>query len=777
MVSAADFLGALGDVLGRPLDDEKRAIVISSPRAPLIVAAGPGTGKTTAITSRALKFVFVDRVDPGRLLLSTFTKKAAAELRSRLLGWGVAVREVLLARITEEDDRSFLSELDINRFITGTLDSLAEQLLDRYRDFETVPPVVLDEFVANSVLLRDGLFANRLYEDQDLADFAASHGRAVVPRLGRPTVADLTTFARVYVDRINHDLIDLADFAGLGPGPAAISRVIEQYQTGLAVLGQGVTDFSLLERLLLDRIRAGALNNFASELDGIFVDEFQDTNPLQEAIYYELGQRVGGRLTVVGDDDQSLYRFRGGTVELFRAAATRMEAAFGIRPDVRYLVNNYRAPRRPVDFTQDFIEADPDFQSSRIAQKPRVVSANQQDGLPILGVFRQDLGSLAQELSRVLDQLVNRRGLNLQTTDGVIQIRMADAGMPGDCAYIAHSVRDWTRSFMGQPPRPRLPFMLRQALQTLENPIQCFNPRGEDISKVEEIERLGGLMLECLDPGEIYVSPDLPLEVVQTVGRWRQVARAFVQTNPQPNQPTNLEQFVRSWAGRTPQTNGVRWPADLPLIDLFYQLLTWFPSLQDDPEKQVYLEVMARALTQSARVTKFQSRVVFDPPGLEPPSIKEAIRTIFVPLAAGSLELNEDIVESLPRTAVNFLTVHQAKGLEYPVVIVDVAAHFLTNHQAHRRLRFPEEIDEVYRVEDLTRPVGALRDVPFGTARDRAFDDLVRLYYVAYSRPQSLLILAGVDPARPSGKIRNVALGWTRTGVSSWRTNTPFVYI
>jgi DNA helicase II / ATP-dependent DNA helicase PcrA len=266
MISEAQFLAALRDVIGRPLDDEQRAVVLSSRLTPLIVVAGPGTGKTTAITSRALKFVFVDRLDPGCLLLTTFTKKAAMELRSRLLGWGVAVREVLLERVTQEDDRSFLSELDINRFVTGTLDSLAEQFLDRYRDFETVPPVVLDEFVANSVLLRDGLFANRLYEDQDLANFAASQGRAINPRLGRPTVDDLKSFARVYADRLNHDLIDLRDFAELGPGPAAMSRVIEQYRNGLTALGEGVTDFSLLERMLLDRIRAGALNDFTSEL-------------------------------------------------------------------------------------------------------------------------------------------------------------------------------------------------------------------------------------------------------------------------------------------------------------------------------------------------------------------------------------------------------------------------------------------------------------------------------------------------------------------------------
>ncbi|MCK4815898.1 UvrD-helicase domain-containing protein, partial [bacterium] len=48
----------------------------------------------------------------------------------------------------------------------------------------------------------------------------------------------------------------------------------------------------------------------------LLVDEYQDTNPIQEEIYFTIASRIGNNICVVGDDDQSLYRFRGGTVEL-----------------------------------------------------------------------------------------------------------------------------------------------------------------------------------------------------------------------------------------------------------------------------------------------------------------------------------------------------------------------------------------------------------------------------------------------------------------------------
>src|SRR5713101_2011972 len=76
--------------LGKPLDDDpdQEAAVAAPVNQSLQLIAGPGTGKTTSLTLRVLKLVFVDGVPPLSIVATTFTKKAAGELRSRILGWG-----------------------------------------------------------------------------------------------------------------------------------------------------------------------------------------------------------------------------------------------------------------------------------------------------------------------------------------------------------------------------------------------------------------------------------------------------------------------------------------------------------------------------------------------------------------------------------------------------------------------------------------------------------------------------------------------------------------
>ena len=92
--------------------------------------------------------------------------------------------------------------------------------------------------------------------------------------------------------------------------------------------------------------------------------------------------------------------------------------------------------------------------------------------------------------------------------------------------------------------------------------------------------------------------------------------------------------------------------------------------------------------------------------------------------------------------------------------------------QSRGHLRFPGEVSNVVRAENdveafLATPLRGHRD-----GLDRTFDDLVRLYYVAFSRPQSVLMLVGNEAGLrygPQREVRNVALGWHRNGFWPWR--------
>lgn len=191
--------------------------------------------------------------------------------------------------------------------------------------------------------------------------------------------------------------------------------------------------------------------------------------------------------------------------------------------------------------------------------------------------------------------------------------------------------------------------------------------------------------------------------------------------------------------------------------------------MQDDIEGLVYLEAITRTITQAALFCDFRASIVCDRNNqdLEQASIREAIRKIFVPIALGAIDINEDLLETLPRDRVNIMSIHQAKGLEFPLVIVDIGSEFRTDHPKQRFKRYPVSGGETCTIENDLRPYSPL-GISDRSPRDRAFDDLIRQYFVAFSRAQDILVLVGLNSVL-ARSIPNVALGWDRNRNWQWR--------
>ncbi|MEV5897068.1 ATP-dependent helicase [Nonomuraea fuscirosea] len=270
------------------LDEHQRAVV-SHQGGPLLVLAGPGTGKTTTIVESVVERIERRGVDPERVLILTFSRKAAEELRRRVTGrlrrttrsplaltfhsyaYALLRRECLLAgkappRLLTGPEQL----LEIRRLLHGELERGAPDWPASLRE-----PLKTRGFAEE---LRDFLSrANeRGLDAERLVALGRLHGRADWAAAGR--------FSERYQDRFDLAPEETYDYAELVGAASAL-----------------LTDPEVRERE-----RAAH--------DVVFVDEYQDTDPAQELLLAQLAGD-GRDLVAVGDPDQSIYGFRGADVQ------------------------------------------------------------------------------------------------------------------------------------------------------------------------------------------------------------------------------------------------------------------------------------------------------------------------------------------------------------------------------------------------------------------------------------------------------------------------------
>lgn len=256
-------------------------------------------------------------------------------------------------------------------------------------------------------MLRYGLFQECRFRDPDLQAYLAlvrGDSFGLSPAAMAKSVNEIR-------QRVLHDDVDLAAYLSTAgsacgmcnphphPGVSIVGDALTSYEEFLT--SSEIVDYGAIEHGLRDRLRSGDLDRFIDSVTHVLVDEYQDTNLLQEQIYFLLAASAlprGGSISVVGDDDQALYRFRGATVELFRDFATRVAPALGgSTPRTVFLVENYRSSDAIVEFCNNFIGLDAEFQEVRVVEKPAIIAGRSvPHDPPVLGMFRENLADLAR---------------------------------------------------------------------------------------------------------------------------------------------------------------------------------------------------------------------------------------------------------------------------------------------------------------------------------------------------------------------------------------------
>ena len=764
MINDDVFLDLVDGHLGRNLRDianqAQRDAVTHSPDSILQIVAGPGSGKTTVLVLRALRHVLVEDVKPEHILITTFTRKAARELRTRWLDWGTSLLNALSQYHNVE-------HIDINRCRIDTLDGTVHDVLTEFRPAGQLAPALADTSASPLIFKRE-VFQSMYWPNQQTVDTLLSRYTFDGRPPGNQREA-LGTTKRV-LERLIQDQVDTAAYAQSGSAQQLVVDMLEEYRRVCAQTN--VFDFTILEELFLERLSIGQLGAWTENLRVLLIDEYQDTNPLQEAIYFGLLNSANLSAVVVGDDDQAMYRFRGGSVELFTDFPNRCRQATGRNVTRVDMVRNFRSQPEIVDFFNTHISSDSAFQSARITPpKPLVTAANASSNIPVLGMFRPDEVTLASDLASFLRSLADGNQLSVSVGQ---EIHLSQSGAMGDAVFLSHSVEEASYDHYGRTQNFRFPGLLRRHLGGLG--LEVFNPRGHSLRTIHDVQTLLGLVLLTVDPSSTMVSGLMPTgETAYFLRQWREAAQVFISSDPSPNDGQGLSGFIREWQKVASGQVVKEIPADWPVLELIFKLISWMPGFQSEPEHQVWLEAVTRTIASAAMGSPYGMQLLQNVQGRNQGahverSRESLIRDALMSIAANEVGADEDIMPSVPRDRLQFMTIHQSKGLEFPLVIVDVGSRFKMNHPKQRFLRFPETISNIVQAEDDMEPYLV---APFRGQRgglDRTFDDLVRLYYVAYSRPQSVLMLVGNEAGlRYGGTIRNVALGWQRGGNWPWR--------
>ena len=277
-----------GRAAGTPVLDAAQRAVVDHEGLPLLVLAGPGTGKTTAIVETVVDRITRRGIDPDRVLVLTFSRKAAEELRQRITSrLGRTTREPLALTFHSYAYALVRREFTLAGDEPPTLLSGPEQLLEVRRLLrgesedggagwpERLRPALGTRGFATE--LRDFLLrgAERGFDGGRLA------------RLGRQRDRDDWVAAGAFLDRY-------AARFDLAPVPAYDYAEIVRIAAAL---------------LSRDAVRERERKAY----DVVLVDEYQDTDPAQEALLHALAGD-GRELIVVGDPDQAIYAFRGADV-------------------------------------------------------------------------------------------------------------------------------------------------------------------------------------------------------------------------------------------------------------------------------------------------------------------------------------------------------------------------------------------------------------------------------------------------------------------------------
>jgi len=659
------------------LNDAQREAVTHD-AGPLLIVAGAGTGKTTVITRRIAWLIGQKKARPEEILALTFTDKAAAEMEERvdtLVPYGYADVEI------------------------ATFHAFGDRLLREHAlELGLRPDFRVLNRAEQVIFFRDRLFDFPLDRYRPLGD-PTRHLQAIITLISRCKDEDIAPEEyRACAERLaaaaaaHPEDRELADRAAQH---AELAAAYAKYQE--AMLASGAIDFGdqigLVLKLL--RSRAHVLNAHQRRFRYVLVDEFQDTNHAQFEIVKLLAARHAN-VAVVADDDQAIYRWRG-------AAISNVLGFLELYPATRQVVltENYRSHQRLLDAAY------------------RLIVHNNPDRLEVKAGISKHLTAVEQREGGAPVHLHYETAT--QEADAVAQMirERADEGAwrPDDVAVLVRSNNDadqFLRSFnlrgipwtfsgnAGLYGRPEIRLLIA-FLRSVAHP-------DDSVS------------VHYLASSDIYQVPIVDLTRCATYAdrrhRWLFDVLRGVEALEGVRDEVGAEgrDAIRRLVADL--TRYMELAREMPTGELLYQFLVdsgWLARMSK--------AASARDEAEVQNVSRFFRRVQDASKALRYDNVREFVNHLDALIDAGE---DPAVTEADVETpAVHVLTVHKAKGLEFPVVfLVNLAQDKFPLRRRREALEVPAEL-----IKD-TLPAG-----------DYHLQEERRLFYVGMTRARRELYL------------------------------------
>jgi DNA helicase-2/ATP-dependent DNA helicase PcrA len=638
---------AAEDVLRANLNGEQFAAATDT-AARVLTLACAGSGKSRTLAYRIAWLIADRNASPEGIVAFTFTEKAADSIKLR-------VSEALEAC---DLDPNFLGRMYI-----GTIHSYCQHLLGRsdatYRQFE-----VLDDNRLKLFLIEN---------------YAGLHMNRFRPRANNRFFEVINQCYAAWATHVE-EMISAADVAA---HDAEMGEFLQSLNDLL--LESEFLDFSLMQRLAVQALTAGdqATLNSVEGLQHLLVDEYQDINPVQEELISLLGQHCDS-VFVVGDDDQSIYGWRGADVTRIQTFAQRHRGA-----TTHTLARNYRSTPLIVRSADQFAHSE--LGANRIVKNPQANETDQPNELRCLWFNVRD-----DEAEWVVSKIGQLLGTRYREANG------NERGLtPADFAILMRSTR--TPETNNNPPR-HVPYTSRLEQRGIQYSLEA----GGGLFERPHVQLLRAAF-------EMFRNGQPDRDTVQTFFD-TQVLPLFPQANF-----ASLARAFTSW-GR----------------DIHAPINRGAPRRRIYPQNLVF-DFLAAFHIAEARLSDailqdigVFSRIIQDVeavyPSVDSTGRFSSILNFLAVVAESGYDTTSAEIVQRP-DAVTVSTVHKMKGLEFPVVfVVDVENQRFPGNRKNYSGWLPLQVMQ----PALDR--GSYQ----GTREEEA-----RLFYTALTRAERFLYVAG----------------------------------